>query len=73
MGLHGMFVLKYKQAQRYHMVMLLLHWRSLLIGLAVATLTWPARAEMEICVKQAAQRYQVDERLRKGYVLYNRK
>lgn len=43
--------------------MLLLHWYSLLIGLAVATLTWPAHAEMESCVKQAAHRYQVDERL----------
>lgn len=36
---------------------------SLLIGLAVAVQAWPARAEMDICIKQAAQRYQVDERL----------
>jgi soluble lytic murein transglycosylase-like protein len=43
--------------------MTLLHWRALLIGLAVATLTWPARADMEACVMQAARRYQVDERL----------
>ena len=43
--------------------MTLLHWRSFSIGLAVATLTWPARADMEACVKQAARRYQVDEHL----------
>jgi len=63
MGLQGMFVLKYKQVQRYHIEMLLLHWRSLLIGLAVTTLTWPAHADVDVCVKQAAQRYHVDERL----------
>lgn len=43
--------------------MTLLHWYSLSIGLAVATLAWPARADMEACVRQAARRYQVDERL----------
>ncbi len=43
--------------------MTMLHWRSFLIGLAVATLAWPARADMDICVMQAAQRYRVDERL----------
>jgi soluble lytic murein transglycosylase-like protein len=58
-----MFVLKYDNMQRYHIVMSLLHWRSLSIGLAVATLAWPARADMEACVQQAARRYQMDERL----------
>lgn len=58
-----MFVLKYNNVQRYHIEMMLLHWRSLSIGLVVATLTWPARADMDACVKQAARRYQVDERL----------
>jgi len=58
-----MFVLKYHNMQRYHVEMRLLHWRSLLIGLAAATLAWPARADMDACVMQAARRYQVDERL----------
>ncbi len=40
-----------------------LHWYSLSIGLAVVILAWPARADMEACVQQAARRYQVDERL----------
>jgi len=43
--------------------MIMLQWRSLLIGLAVAVPAWPAHADMEGCVKQAAQRYRVDERL----------
>ncbi|MBI5330054.1 MAG: lytic transglycosylase domain-containing protein [Betaproteobacteria bacterium] len=36
---------------------------SLLIGLAVTAQTRPARADVDGCVKQAALRYQVDERL----------
>lgn len=49
--------------QRYHKDMAIFCWRSLLSVLVVAVQAWPACAEMDACVKQAAQRYQVDERL----------
>ena len=37
--------------------------RSLLVVMAASALAWPAHADMEACINQAAQRYRVDERL----------
>lgn len=37
--------------------------RSLLVVMAASAYAWPALANMDACINQAAQRYRVDERL----------
>ena len=49
--------------QRYHYRMFTCRSRSLLVVMAASALAWPAHADMEACINQAAQRYRVDERL----------